>query len=319
MTALLNVMRAELFKSAKKKRTYIMATLLWVILPVIALIVGKIAYVTLNTNFVENSGVSAQSVVQAFASPFGIARLSLVLPSLISPSFYIIVLALLAALFIGEERNQNMWKTTLVAQPNRFAVLLGKFLVAMILFGILMLGAYLLSFVFGGIGTLFLPTDFSGDWLYLGKLYLLQWLFGTAGMAFAFLMIWWFRNISLGIISIFFLPALIEGIYTVYATVVGFKPVNQLNIFFQSLKLRHTLENLPQYFFSTNFYAPARHPLTGIVSELGGQLNNKGDFGPFAKIIGANITLSHSAKVMAVYALIFGLILLWSFKRRDVS
>ena len=319
MTALINVMRAELFKSAKKKRTYIMATLLWVILPVIALIVGKIAYVTLNTNFAGKNGVDAQTVVQAFASPFGIARLSLVLPSVISPSFYIIVLALLAALFIGEERNQNMWKTTLVAQPNRFSVLLGKFLVAMILFGILMLGSYLLSFVYGGIGTLFLPTDFSGDWLYLAKLYLLQWLFGTAGMSFAFLMIWWFRNISLGIISIFFLPALLEGIYTVYATVVGFKPVNQLNIFFQGLKLRTTLENLPKYFFSKNFYAPARDPLSNVITELGGNLNNNSDLGPLANIIGANITLTHSAKVMAVYALIFGLIMLWSFRRRDVS
>ena len=69
MNSFINVVKAELFKSTKKKRTYIMASLLWLIVPILALIVGKIVYLTLNTNFVEDSGVSAQSIVQAIASP----------------------------------------------------------------------------------------------------------------------------------------------------------------------------------------------------------------------------------------------------------
>ena len=319
MSAFINVVKAELFKSAKKKRTYIMASLLWFVVPVLALIVGKIAYITLNTNFVENSGVSAEAIVQAIASPYGIARISLVLPSLISPSFFIIVIALLAALFIGEERSQNMWKTTLVAQPNRFAVMSGKFAVAMLLYGVLLLGSFFFSIFFGAIGTIFLPTTFTGEWLYLAKLFLMLWLFGTAGMSFAFLMIWWFRNISLGMISVFFLPTLIEGIYRIYATVIGFKPINKFNIFFQGLKLRHTLENLPQYFFTTNFYAPARAPIASLVKEFGGNIANNNDFGPLSEIIGSNLSLMHSAKVMAAYTVFFAIILLWSFRRRDVS
>ncbi len=319
MNSFINVVKAELFKSTKKKRTYIMASLLWLIVPILALIVGKIVYLTLNTNFVEDSGVSAQSIVQAIASPYGIARLSLVLPSLISPSFFIVVIALLAALFIGEERSQHMWKTTLVAQPNRLAVMSGKFVVAMLLYGALLLGSFLFSAFFGAIGTVFLPTNFSGEWLYLAKLFVLLWLFGAAGISFAFLMVWWFRNISLGMISVFFLPILLEGIYRIYATVIGFKPINKFNIFFQGLKLRHTLENLPQYFFTTNFYAPARAPITSLVKEFGGNLSDKGDFGPISEIIGSNLTLMHSAKVMAAYTIFFAILLLWSFRRRDVS
>ena len=319
MNSVLNVIKAEIFRSLKKKRIYIMASLLWLLMPILALIVGKIAYTTLNTNFVENSGVSAQAVVQAFASPYGLSRLSLVLPALISPSFYIIVIALLAALFIGEERSQNMWKTTLVAQPNRFSVMLGKFITAMLLYGLLLLGSYIFSALFGALGTLFLPTNFSGDWLYLGGLYALLWLFGAAGISFAFLMVWLFRNISLGMISVFFLPTLVEAVYRIYASVVGFKPINKLNLFFQGLKLRHTLETLPQYFFTTNFYAPARHPLGQLIKEFGGNLNKNNDLGPLSEIIGSKLTLAHSAKVMAVYTVIFGILLLWSFRRRDVS
>lgn len=319
MNSFVNVVKAELFKSTKKKRTYIMASLLWFVVPILALIVGKIAFITLNTNFVENSGVSALAIVQAIASPYGIARISLVLPSLISPSFFIIVIALLAALYIGEERSQNMWKTTMVAQPNRVAVMSGKFFVAMLLYGVMLLGAFLFSFIFGSFGTLFLPTNLSGEWLYLAQMYSLLWLFGIAGMSFAFLMIWLFKNISLGMISVFFLPILLESIYRIYATVIGFKPINRFNFILQGLKLNHTLENLPKYFFTTNFYAPARNPLTSLVSEFGGDFANNSDFGQLSEIIGRNLTLAHSTKVMAGYAIFFFIILLWSFRKRDVA
>lgn len=319
MNALANVIGAELFKAVRKKRTYILAGLLWVLLPVIVLIVGRVLLVTLGTDFVENSSpIGVDEVVQTIASPFGIATVGLTLPSLLSPTFYILLISLLAALFIGEERSQNMWKTTLVAQPNRFAVLGGKYIVAMIVFGVILFGLYLLSFVYGAIGMLFLPTTFAGNWGGLLALYALQWLYGGAAMLFAFLMIWLLRNVSLGIVSVFFLPVLLEGIYTIYATTVGFQPLNRINSVFQALRLRQTLEELPRYFFTRNLYAPSREPLSDIVKVLGGDLSNQADLGPLANLIGG-VTLQHAGLVMAVYGLIFGTLLVISFTRRDVS
>ena len=103
MNALGNVISAEMFKAVRKKRTYILAALLWIVVPVITLIVGRVLLNTLSTDFVDNSSpVGAEEIVQAIASPFGIATVGLLLPALLSPTFYIIVVSLLAALFIGE-------------------------------------------------------------------------------------------------------------------------------------------------------------------------------------------------------------------------
>ena len=315
MNAFFNVVRAELFKVVRKKRTYILAGLWWVVGPVLALIVGRVVQTNLSGSFVEND-VSVQGVLQAFASPYGVARVALALPALVSPTYYIIVLSLLGALFIGEERSQNMWKTVLVAQPNRLAVLAGKFTVAMIVFGVMLFGACLSGFVFGALGMTFLPTTLAGDWGGLLGLYALQWLYGVAGMMFAFLMIWLLRNVALGIVSVFFIPALLEGLYTVYATAVGFQPLNRLNALFQALRLRNTLEELPRYFFTTNLYAPAREPLSALISAFGGDLS--GDVGPFQNLLGT-VSLEHAALVVGGYTLVFGAVLLWSFLRRDVS
>ena len=319
MNGLGNVINAELFKAVRKKRTYILAGLLWVLLPVIVLIVGRVLLVTLGTDFVDNaSPIGAADIVQTVASPYGIATVGLMLPSLLSPTFYILVISLLAALFIGEERSQNMWKTTLVAQPHRLAVLGGKYIVAMIVFGVILFGMYLLSFLYGAVGMTFLPTTFAGDWGGLLGLYALQWLYGGAAMLFAFLMIWLLRNIALGIVTVFFLPVLLEGIYTIYATTVGFQPLNRLNSVFQLLRLRTTLEDLPRYFFTRNLYAPSREPLNTVVSALGGEVGPDADLGPLTDLLGG-VTLQHAALVMAVYALVFGALLVLSFTRRDVS
>jgi ABC-type transport system involved in multi-copper enzyme maturation permease subunit len=322
MNALLNVINAELFKTLRKRRVFVLAGLLWVIVPILLLIVGSIVKNNLGGTFADNNeglNINVQSTVQEIASPFGIARLMLTLPTFMSPTFYIIIIALLAALFMGEERSQNMWKTTLVAQPNRLAVLFGKFIVTFLIFGAILLGGYFSSLLFGAIGTLFLQTTFAGDWLGLFRLYLLQWLFSVAGIAFAFLMVWFIRNIALGLVSIFFLPALFEGIYSLYKTAVGFERLTQLNALFQTLRLRNTLEELPRYFFTRNLYAPAREPVNAIIKALGGDPNSSNDASQFFNNLLGTFPLGHSAQVMAVYTLIFGGFLVWRFLRRDVS
>ncbi|MDE0098104.1 MAG: ABC transporter permease [Truepera sp.] len=316
MSGLINVIRAELFKAKRKRRTYILAGLLWVVLPILILIVGRILQTNLSGSFVEDT-VAVQTLVQQVASPFAVARLNLILPVLSSPPFLMIVIALFAALLIGEERTQNMWKTTLVTQPNRWSVLFGKITVGMILYGIILAGAFLSGILFGAVGTLFLDTSFAGEWGRLAGLYALQWLLGIGAMMFAFLAIWLLRSVAMGIVTVLFLPALLEGLYALYRTTVGFQPLNRFNALFQMLRLRQTLEDLPRYFFTRNLYAPARDPLSDVVTGLGGDPASS-DLGSLVNVLGGSITLQHATLVTLGYALILGGVLTWSFLRRDI-
>ncbi len=317
MSGLFDVIRAELFKARRKRRPYILAGLLWVVLPILILIVGRILQTNLSGSFVEDT-VAVQTLVQQVASPFAVARLNLILPVLSSPPFLMIVIALFAALLVGEERNQNMWKTTLVAQPNRWAVLFGKIAVGMILYGIVLAGAFLSGILFGTVGTLFLDTTFAGEWGRLAGLYALQWVLGIGAMMFAFLAIWLLRSVAMGIVTVLFLPALIEGLYTLYRTTVGFQPLNRFNALFQMLRLRQTLEDLPRYFFTRNLYAPARDPLSDVVTGLGGDPASS-DLGSLVNVLGGSITLQHATLVTIGYALALGGVLTWSFLRRDIQ
>src|SRR5690606_22801138 len=125
MRALFDVIAAESFKLLRKKRLYILAALYWVVLPVLALIIGRLLSTNLRDSFANEAG-NVDLILQTLFSPYGLAGVSLVLPAYASPTLYIVAVALLAALFIGDERSQHMWKTVLVVQPNRTAVLSGK-------------------------------------------------------------------------------------------------------------------------------------------------------------------------------------------------
>ncbi len=317
MTAVMNVIRAELLKVFSKRRTYVLAGLYWVLMPIVLLLVGRIILANLGGSFLEDEGVAVSGIMHGVASPFGMTRLALLGPAYMSPSFYMIIVALFAALLIGEERSQNMWKTTLVAQPSRTAVYWGKFLVAWLAFAVLVAGAMLFNFLFGALGTTFLGTDFTGDWLTLFQAGGLQVLFAPAAIAFAFLLVFLLRNVALGMVTIFFLPALLEGLYTAYAGLVGFQPLTRFNAIFQVLNLQQTMENLPRYFFTTNLYAPSR----GLGTDLLNQLGAGAPMGqnPLAGLMGGNLTLLHSGLVMGGYFLVFGLLGWWLFLRRDVA
>lgn len=318
MTPLFRVVAAELFKVRRKRRPYVLAGLWWLLLPTVALIVARVVQVNLAGSFVDADGIGIAGIVQEFASPHGLARVGLTGAAFLSPTFYIIVVALLAALFIGEERSLNMWKTTLIAQPSRVAVLWGKVIAMMIVLGVLLAGALLTAVLAGAIGMLFLPTTFAGDWGALFGLYLAQWAFLLAAVLFASLLIFLVRNISLGIVATFFIPALVEGLYTVWRATVGFEPLNRLNAAFQVLRLRQTFENLPRYFFTENLYFPARRPALDLMSAFGATPGEFQDT-PLSTLFGGGLTLPHAAGVMAAYAIVFGLLLTWLFVRRDVD
>lgn len=315
MSAFWSVVAAESFKLVRKRRTYVLAGLWWGLLPGLALIIGRVLVSNLAASFVNEAG-GVDLVVQNIASPFGIARLALVGPANVSPSFFVIVIAALAATLIGEERGHQMWKTLLTTQPSRLAVLAGKVTTAMLALAVLLAGAFLSGAAFGAFGTLFLPTTFDGDWSVLLGLYALQWGYALALVAFAFLMIYLARNVAVGIILVFFLPALLEGLYTVYAVVVGFQPINRFNAFLQAIRMRQLLEDLPSYFFNANVLAPARAPVRELVAGITGDTAGGMDLGA---LIGTNITLAHAAAVAGVYAVALLALLTWRFVRADVD
>src|SRR5690625_1912465 len=314
MSAVINVMKAELLKIVSKRRTYILAGLYWVLMPIVLLLVGRVVLINLGGSFLEGEGVPVDSLLGIIASPYGMARLAVLGPAYMNPSFYMIIVALFAALLIGEERSQNMWKTTLVAQPSRLAVYAGKFIVAWLVFAVLVAGGILFNALFGLLGMTFLPTGLGGDWLgLLGRAGLQLWFAGAA-IAFGFLMVFLLRNVALGIVTIFFLPPLLEGLYTLYATVVGFQPLTRFNMVFQALNLQRTMEELPRYFFTTNLYAPARSLLAELSRGVDLGLNQS----ELSRLLGSDLTLGHSALVTAGYFVVFALIGYWLFHRRDV-
>ena len=315
MNGYLNTVRAEVFKLRHKRRSYVMAGFLWLLLPALLLLIGWILDTRVAGTFIDE-GLTVNEVVQNIASPIAIARNSLLILGNLSPSLLIIIVALTAALLIGEERSQNMWKTVLTAQPNRVAVLSGKITAAMLFLGVLLIGSFVWSLIFGSIGTLFLPTAFGSGWLGLFGLYALQWVFALTATLFAFLMVWLLRSLPLGIVSIFFLPAVLEGGYTFYRTAVGFDRLNRFNALLEALQLTNTLQDLPRYFFSTNLYAPSREPVSALATLFGAQLDSA-DMGPLSNLF--VVDLGRAAIVMAVYALVFGVLLFWRFTRSDVA
>ncbi len=314
MKATLNVVQAELFRIFRKRRAYVLAGFFWLLFPAVLLLVGWILETRFGGTFLDE-GESVSMFVQAVASPFALARNVLLLLGNSSPNLLMVVIALLAAVFIGEERTHNTWKVVLTDQPNRLAVLLGKILITMLVLGILLLGCYLAGAVMGAIGMLFLPTTWSGDWLHLAQLYLLQWVFALAAVLFASLVIWLIRSLPVAIVAIFFLPAMIEGTIAFYLTVVGLDRLNRLNVLLEALRLRRLAETLPQYFFTSNLYAPARQPLSELAEVLGpGVVSGAGPLAGFF-----SIDLSRSALVLLVYILVLVALFVWSFTRRDIA
>lgn len=327
MNAVLNVMRAETFKLLRKRRLYILAGLYWVVLPVLTIVVARVLHVNLADSFInETQGVDL--LAQELASPFGLARVALVAPAFMSPTFFIVAATLLAALFVGDERSQNMWKTVLVVQPKRWAVMVGKVAVALGAMGALLFGAGLSGVLLGTVASTFLPTNFAGAWGHLLGLYASQWLFFLAPLLLAFLLIYLVRSGVLGVVMVLFLPAMLEAIYSILTTIGQLQPLNRINAFFQALRLQKAWEAVPEYFFTANLYAPARAPARDLIASFtsamtsaasSGAPSGQLDIGPLQGILGTGITLPHAAWVVALYSLLFGAWLLWVFLRRDID
>lgn len=320
MNAIVQVIRAELFKSFKKKRLYVFSFLWWILLPVLSLIIALVVHA--NAGSMLDEGETLTEVVNQISSITAIARNGLFMSSLPFFPMFLIFVVLIAALLIGEERRFNMWKTVLTTQPSRWQVMTGKILAGMLLLGIIVFGAYLSACFFGWLSTLFVPTTLPTAAVlleYLGY-FALQWAFGLAAMLFAFLMIWVLRNQVMGIISVFFLPALVQGLYSIYALSANLDPAtNQFAAMIEAMQLRRTLERLPRYFFDTNLYAPAREPLTSDVANGVEDITPSDLEGLGLDNIFQMPTLPEASLTIAIYAAVFGVLLYTSFSRRDIS
>ena len=65
--------------------------------------------------------------------------------------------------------------------------------------------------------------------------------------------------------------------------------------------------------------APGRTPAREIANELLETTVQPQDLGPLQMVLGTTTSLGHAAAVMAGYVLVFGLLLYWLFRRRDVD
>lgn len=317
MRAVLLTVRAEWFRVWRKKRLYLLAGLYWLLLPALALLIARAVNANLRGAFADQGG-GAEALLQALASPFGLARVMLTAPALMSPSFYLICVTLIAAVLIGDERSHGMWKNVLVVQPSRWAVLTGKALTAMLCLGVLLLGACLAGALFGLLGGSLLSVSATGgEWGALIPLYLAQWAFLVTPVLLAFLLIFLVRSGVMGVVLVLFLPSLLEGVYSLINLLLALRPFNAINALLQALKLRSVWDALPRYFLTTNLYAPARSSARSALGALGGDAALGA--GGMEQLLGSPMGLPHAAAVTSVYAALFALLLYWLFAGRDVE
>ena len=302
MNPIISVVIAELFRMSRRKRLLLLASVYWVVVPLILLLVTPTLRSALTTVF---SG--SRVLLQTLASPFGLAATGTGLGGYSSPSLYLVIVAIVATAMIGDDTRFSTWKSTFVLQPRRGAVLAGKLIAGHLVVFSVLLGNLLGSLILGGLGTLWLGTTFAGAWGPLISKLLLQWLFLFAPLTFSYLVVFYIRSTGLAVILILFLMPVAELIYQILSSIVRFNPASQLAQFFKHQLVQPWWDALPDWFFTTNTFSPSREAFNPILGMLGGGVQVTGRVGA-----------SHSTLVLAVYTVVFLLLLVPAFLRRDV-
>lgn len=303
MNAVMGVVLAELFRMSRRKRLLLLASVYWVVVPLILLLVTPTLRSALTDVF---SG--SRVLLQTLASPFGLAATGTGLGGYASPSLYFVIVAVIATAMIGDDYRFSTWKSTFVLQPRRGAVLAGKLIAGHLVVLSVLLGNLLGSVVLGGLGTLWLGTTFAGNWSVLITKLLLQWLFLFAPLTFSYLVVFYIRSTGLAVIIILFLMPVAELIYQILSSIVRFNPASQLAHFFKHQLVQPWWNKLPDWFFTTNTFSPSREAFNPILGMLGGGTQITGRVGAL-----------HSATVLLVYSVVFLLVLIPAFRRRDVA
>ena len=69
---ILRVIQAELYKAIRKKRVYVLASLMWLLVPLLSLLIAWIVNINVSGSFVDD-GVTLVELLQVIASPAGIS------------------------------------------------------------------------------------------------------------------------------------------------------------------------------------------------------------------------------------------------------
>ncbi len=301
------MIRAELFKASRKKRFWVLVAVFLVIAPLLQLISATFVSSRVAGTAFDQGDTIAQAINQV-ASPYNMARNSLggVLQLMLLP-----LVAVIAIFLVGEERTFKMWKTILVANPDRVRVIAAKFMAGMLLIAAVMLSGLLGSLVFGTIATVLgLSSGFAGEWGALISLNALQWLVLAAPLAMGFLISWWFASPAMAVIGIVVLPGLLETIVRA-AIVAQTGQLSPLNAPLEAARLREALENVPRFFLTPNINVGSRLLGQDTSNLLGGSVPNVLPTLDWSQI-------GWSVGVAGVYFLLFAGLAIWSFTSRDV-
>jgi ABC-type transport system involved in multi-copper enzyme maturation permease subunit len=240
---MLEMISAEWFKAFKKKRFWVLVILFGIIAPLIQLVVAGFVSRQTSGTIVDVTDTVAKAVSE-IASPYSLVRNAIggVLPLMLLP-----LAAVVGIFLIGEERTFKMWKTILIANPDRMRVLASKFITGMLILGAIILAGIGGGLFFGAIAIPFgLASSFAGDWGNLFAILILQWLVLAAPLALGFLISWVFASPALAVIGVVVLPNIIEGI--IQASVLfTLNRVSPLNAAFQAERIKESFEQWQRF------------------------------------------------------------------------
>ena len=309
---MLEMIRAELFKASRKKRTWVMIALSSLGSPLLQFISAAfVASRVLGT--VADQGTTIATTLEQIASPFNMARNTLAASSTL-PFILLTVVAVFAVLLVGEERTFKMWKTILVANPDRMQVLAAKFATGMILLFFVIFGGLIGSLLFGGLAMLLgYSKGTGGNWLELLSIHGLQWLALAAPLMMGFLIAWLNASPAIAVIGIVVAPNVLEAIIS--ASIVSqLERVSILNAPFQAERIQELIGSVPKFFLTPNLAFGAR-----LVGQAGRDLAGSEGAAISGLLPSMNWNdIGWSIAVCGVYFALFTGLMVWSFGSRDV-
>jgi ABC-type transport system involved in multi-copper enzyme maturation permease subunit len=309
---MLEMISAELLKSTRKRRFWILAIVLALVVPLVQLVIAGFVQDRAGGTVVDQGDVVARAI-RELASPYSMTRNFL---GGVVPPLLLVMAALIGSFLMGEDRSYKMWKTILVANPDRLRVLAAKFLSGMVIAGFMLVAGALGAVVFGVIGiVLGFASSFAGDWGNIFAMLGVQWLIFAAPLALAFLLGWVLTSPLLGGVLVVIGPGLAEGIVLAVVSLTQVNRITPLNAPFQQQRVQDTIETLQRYFFTPNINPASRLVGQALRDTFGGSVPG-GALQGFPPLDWNAI--GFSGGVAAVYAALFIGLLIWSFTTRDI-
>lgn len=305
---MLEMIAAEIFKASRKKRFWVLLAFFILVAPLLQLVSAAFVSSRVSGSGLAD-GTTINTAINQIASPYNMARNSLggLFQLMLLP-----VVAIMAIFLVGEERTFKMWKTILVANPDRVRVIGAKFIAGMLLLAAIIFGGLLGSLVFGTLATVAgLSSGFGGEWGSLVALHFLQWLVLAAPLALGFLIAWLTASPAIAVIGVVVLPGLIETIIRA-ALVAQVGQLSPLSAPLEAARLQQLLQDVPRFFLTPNISLGSRVLGQDAVNLLGTNAP-----GVIPTLDWSQI--GWSVGVSGVYFLLFAGLVIWSFTSRDIQ